>query len=192
MFCECYKKIEPLFLLFFLIFWKWKLFWKHWNKSSRNLFTKFKCRFEKWSVVACDQYTSQPDYWAEVENYVGSNPSTLHIILPEIYLEWADEKQRIENIKSNIVKYVNEGVLENKWAGFVYLDRQTSHALSRKWLIVALDLEKYDYSKWSQTLIRASEWTIVDRLPPRIKIRDGALMESPHILVLIDDPQKLL
>ncbi|MCK9466943.1 MAG: DUF1015 domain-containing protein [Candidatus Absconditabacterales bacterium] len=145
---------------------------------------------KKWSVVACDQYTSQPDYWAEVENYVGTSPSTLHITLPEIYLEGADEQQRIDKIKSNLLKYLDEGILENKGAGFIYLDRQTSHALSRKGLVLALDLEKYDYSKGSQTLIRASEGTIVDRLPPRIKIRDGAAFESPHILVLIDDPQK--
>ncbi len=144
----------------------------------------------KWAVVACDQYTSQPDYREEVKNYVGSNPSTLNIIFPEVYLEWNDEEQRIESIKSHMLKYMNEGVLENKWLGFVYLDRQNSHAISRKWLIMALDLEKYDYSKDSQTLMRATEWTIVDRLPPRIKIRNGAALESPHIMVLIDDPQK--
>jgi hypothetical protein len=144
----------------------------------------------KWAVVACDQYTSQPDYREEVKSYVGNHPSTLNIIFPEVYLEWNDEEQRIDSIKSNMLKYMNEGVLENKWVGFVYLDRQTSHAISRKWLIMALDLEKYDYSKDSQTLMRATEWTIVDRLPPRIKIRNGAALESPHIMVLIDDPQK--
>ncbi len=144
----------------------------------------------KWSVVACDQYTSQPDYREDVKNYVSNNPSTLNIIFPEVYLDWNDEEQRIESIKSHMLKYMNEWVLENKWIWFIYLDRKTSHAISRKWLIMALDLEKYDYSKDSQTLIRATEWTIVDRLPPRIKIRNGAALESPHIMVLIDDPQK--
>lgn len=144
----------------------------------------------KRSVVACDQYTSQADYWQDAKNYVWTNPSTLNIIFPEVYLEDHDWETRIESIKSNMLKYLNEWTLENKWHGFIYLDRQTSQARSRKWLIIALDLEKYDYNKGSQTLIRATEWTIVDRLPPRIKIRNGAALELPHIMVLIDDPEK--
>jgi hypothetical protein len=114
----------------------------------------------------------------------------LDIIFPEVYLEDEDRDKRIEEIKANMMKYMNEGVLQNKGYGFVYLDRQTSHVRSRKGLVMALDLEKYDYNKGSQTLIRATEGTIVDRLPPRIKVREGASFELPHIMVLIDDSKK--
>lgn len=144
----------------------------------------------KWSVVACDQYTSQPDYWDWVENIVWTAPSTLRLTLPEIYLNNTDKEERIAKITENMLNYEKDWILENKWAGFIYLDRQTSHVRSRKWLIIALDLEKYDYNKWSQTLIRATEWTIIDRLPPRVKIRENAIFEFPHIMVLIDDPEK--
>ncbi len=146
--------------------------------------------WNKRAVVACDQYTSQPDYWNEVKELVWNVPSTLNIIFPEIYLEDDDWDERIVNIKENMVKYMNEWVLENKWNGFIYIDRSTSQVRSRKGLIMALDLEQYDYSKGSQTLMRATEGTIVDRLPPRIKVRDGAPFELPHIMVLIDDPEK--
>jgi len=146
--------------------------------------------WNKWSVVACDQYTSQPDYWNEVKVYVWDAPSTLNITFPEIYLEDDDREERIRNIKLNMEKYMNNWVLQNIGEWFIYIDRETSNTKSRKGLIIALDLEKYDYRKDSQTLIRATEGTIVDRLPPRIKIRDGAPFELPHIMVLIDDPEK--
>ena len=144
----------------------------------------------KWAVVACDQYTSQPDYWDDTKAHVWLSESTLNIIFPEIYLEDDNGDQRIADIKNNMIKYMNDGVLENKGYWFVYIDRQTSQVRSRKWLVMALDLEKYDYSKGSQTLMRATEGTIVDRLPPRIKVRDWAPFELPHIMVLIDDPKK--
>ncbi len=146
--------------------------------------------WNKRAVVACDQYTSQPEYREEVQQYTSDSPSTLNIIFPEVYLEEGDGQQRIESIKQHMNQYLSENVLENKGTGFIYLDRQTSHSPSRKGLMIALDLEKYDFNKGSQTLIRATEGTILDRLPPRIKIREGATLESPHIMVLIDDPQK--
>jgi hypothetical protein len=105
-------------------------------------------------------------------------------------LEDTNGDKRIANIKETMMKYMDEGVLQNKGYGFVYLDRKTSHVRSRKGLVMALDLEHYDYSKGSQTLIRATEGTIIDRLPPRIKVRNGAPFELPHIMVLIDDPKK--
>ncbi len=144
----------------------------------------------KWSVVACDQYTSQPDYWDWVKSFVWDAPSTLNLTFPEIYLNDSDKEQRIANITKNMINYEANWILENKWLGFIYLDRETSMVRSRKGLIMALDLEKYDFNKWSQTLIRATEWTIIDRLPPRVKIRENALFEFPHIMVLIDDPEK--
>jgi len=144
----------------------------------------------KWAVVACDQYTSQPDYWFDVKNIAGDCPSTLYLTFPEIYLKDDDKEKRISNINSAMEKYLKEGVLELQKPGFVLLDRSTEHAISRKGLIIALDLEKYDYNNVSQTLIRATEGTVLDRIPPRVRIRENAKIELPHIMVLIDDPGK--
>lgn len=143
----------------------------------------------KWSVVACDQYTSQPDYWEEAKSTTNDVPSTLNVIFPEVFLEDTDGDERIQNINTTMQQYLDEGILKpmpNK--GFVLVDRKTSQAPSRKGLVVAIDLEHYDFNKGSQTLIRATEGTIVDRLPPRIKVRQDAAIELPHIMVLIDDP----
>jgi uncharacterized protein (DUF1015 family) len=146
----------------------------------------------KWSVIACDQYTSQPEYWKGVDDLVIGSPSTYHLIYPEVYLEESDKDQRIQQIYSNMNKYLEEGLLEPQRPGFILVNRQIAHGKTRKGLVVALDLEKYDYSAGSQTLIRATEGTIVDRLPPRMQIRERAALEFPHILVLIDDPQKTI
>jgi hypothetical protein len=144
----------------------------------------------KRAVVACDQYTSQPEYRESVEQYVANAPSTLHITLPELYLKDPNKSQRIANIQQYMQSYLTDGTLKNQGVGFILLDRKTSHTSSRKGLMLALDLEKYDYSVGSQSLIRATEGTILDRLPPRIQIRKEALLETPHIMVLIDDPNQ--
>lgn len=144
----------------------------------------------KWSVVACDQYTSQPEYWSKVEDIINGEPSTYHLIFPEIYLEGDDREKRIQTINKNMKKYLKEGILISLKPGFIYVDRQTTHAESRKGLIICVDLEKYDYNKGSQSLIRATEGTVVDRLPPRVKIREHASIELPHIMLLIDDSEK--
>ncbi len=146
-----------------------------------------KVDMSRWAVVACDQYTSQPDYWNETERLAGDAPSALRIMLPEIYLDKPDEAARIESINAHMRQYMQEGVLENKGEGFAYV-RRTVDGKTRQGLIVALDLEAYDYSKGSTTLIRATEGTIVERIPPRLRIRKDAPLEMPHILVLIDDP----
>jgi len=140
----------------------------------------------KWAVIACDQFTSQPEYWNEVEKIVGDSPSTLNLTFPEVYLEKPDGEERIGKIQASMRKYMQEGVLQPH-DGFVYVERSVA-GKTRKGIVVCLDLEAYDYNKGSSSLIRATEGTIVDRLPPRMKIREGALLELPHILVLIDDP----
>ncbi len=144
----------------------------------------------RWAVIACDQYTSQADYWKQAEEIVGDAPSTLRLTFPEIYLENKDKEERINNINEAMRLYLADGTLVEQKPGFVLLDRKTSHAASRKGLIVALDLEHYDFSVGSKTLIRATEGTIVERLPPRIKVRENAEIELPHIMVLIDDSDK--
>ncbi|MHC4871649.1 MAG: DUF1015 domain-containing protein [Planctomycetota bacterium] len=141
-----------------------------------------------WAVVACDQYTSQSEYWDDAAAIAGDKPSTLKMILPEVYLESEKEEEIIENINKTMTEYIENGTLVKRQPGFILVDRKTSHAESRKGLVVSLDLEHYDYNKGSQTLIRATEGTILDRLPPRIKVRKDAPVESPHIMVLIDDP----
>ena len=141
----------------------------------------------KWSVVACDQYTSEPEYWNSVKKIVGDNPSTLNIIFPEIYLEDEDKPERIKSIVKNMKEFISNKLFED-YNGFVYVERKIKDKV-RKGLIVALDLEKYNYHVGSTTLVRATEGTILDRLPPRIEIRKDAPLELPHIMVLIDDPK---
>lgn len=143
--------------------------------------------FEKWAVVACDQYTSQPEYWEEVRRLTDGAPTTLDLILPEAYLGAPDEAQRIDAIRTNMAGYLRHGVLKKHEQGFV-LVRRTVAGRTRRGLVMALDLEQYDYRKGSTTLIRATEGTIESRIPPRLRIREGAKLELPHILVLIDDP----
>ncbi len=142
----------------------------------------------RWAVIACDQFTSQPEYWNEVEKIVGDAPSTLNITFPEVYLEKPGGEERIHNIQNTMHRYMDEGILQPH-DGLVYVER-TVDGKTRKGIVLALDLEAYDYNKGSSSLIRATEGTIVDRLPPRIKIRQGATIELPHILVLIDDPNR--
>jgi len=141
---------------------------------------------KKWAVIACDQFTSEPEYWRQVQQIVGAAPSTLHLTLPEIYLEKPDGPERIHNIQSTMREYLDEGIVQPR-EGLIYVER-TVGGRTRKGLVLALDLERYDYSQGSSSLIRATEGTIVERLPPRMKIREGAALELPHILVLIDDP----
>lgn len=142
----------------------------------------------KWAVIACDQFTSQPEYWNDVEKIVGDAPSTLNLTFPEVYLEKPGGEDRIQSVQASMRKYMDEGILEPH-DGFVYVER-TVAGKTRKGIVLCLDLEAYDYNKGSSSLIRATEGTIVDRLPPRIKIREGATIELPHILVLIDDPNR--
>jgi Protein of unknown function (DUF1015) len=141
----------------------------------------------RWAVVACDQYTSQPEYWDQVEKFVGDAPSTLRLVLPEVYLGAPDESERVRRVQASMSDYLEQGILEAH-SGMMYVERSVA-GKTRRGLLLAVDLECYDYHPGSQSLIRATEGTIIDRLPPRMKIRQGAALELPHILVLIDDPQ---
>jgi len=141
----------------------------------------------KWAVVACDQFTAEPDYWQAVQQTVGAAPSTLKLIFPEVYLGQPDAAERIAAIGQTMKDYLQAGVLVPH-EGMVYVERSVADK-TRHGIMVCLDLECYDYRAGSVSLIRATEGTIVDRLPPRIKIRESAALELPHILVLIDDPE---
>lgn len=139
----------------------------------------------KWSVVACDQYTSQPEYWQRVRRFVGDAPSTLKLMQPEAELQATDAAA----INRTMREYLESGIFTTLKSSLLYVQRTTLDGKVREGLIGALDLECYDYNKGATTLCRATEGTVVDRLPPRIKIREGAPLEMPHIMVLIDDPQ---
>jgi hypothetical protein len=141
---------------------------------------------QKWAVIACDQFTSQPEYWQQVENNVAGAPSTYNLILPEVHLEAPDVAARIAQTQASMRTYLDEGLFDTH-EGMILIERSVA-GRTRHGLILALDLEKYDFSKGSQTLIRATEGTILERIPPRVRIREGAPLELPHILVLIDDP----
>lgn len=147
--------------------------------------------YRKWAVVACDQYSSEREYWEDVDREAGDAPSTLRLIFPECYLEDADKEARIANIQRTMREYLEKGILESKGHAFVLVERTTPfEAKPRLGLVVAIDLECYQYGKDSKSLIRPTEGTIVERLPPRMAIRRGAPLELPHIMILIDDPER--
>lgn len=145
-----------------------------------------------WAVIACDQYTSEPEYWDELDRQVGDAPSSLRLILPECYLDDPDRDRRIGKIQQTMGAYLRDGVLRELAPGFVYVRRMTGHGRLRQGLVAALDLERYDYRPGSAGLIRPTEQTIAERIPPRKAIRGGAPLELPHILVLVDDPENRL
>ncbi len=143
----------------------------------------------KWAVVACDQFTSEPEYWDQVEEIVGDAPSTLRLMLPELYLDGPDEADRIKSVRATMDKYLADGTLRTMEPGCMLIKR-TAEGRSRLGLVIATDLEAYDFSKGSTSLTRATEGTVVERIPPRLRIRGDAPIEMPHILILIDDPDK--
>lgn len=147
--------------------------------------------FGKWAVVACDQYTAQPEYWEETAQIVGSVPSALNITLPEIYLEHPGDlpvDERIRRINASMLAFLADGTLRRLPRGWVVLDRSTPIHPSRKGLVLAIDLEQYDFTPGNRKLIRATEGTVLERIPPRLAIRRDAPLELPHVMLLIDDP----
>ena len=146
--------------------------------------------FTKWSVVACDQYTSEPEYWENVSKFVGSSPSTLHLTLPEIYLNGNDTPARIKKINATMDSYLTSGFFSAPKKKHLYIERTQRNGKTRKGIIGVVDLEEYDYSKGSQSKIRATEGTVLERIPPRVKVREHAPLELPHIMLLIDDIKK--
>ena len=142
----------------------------------------------RWAVVACDQYTSQPDYWRRVEAYVGAHPSTLHIVQPEIDLERAGA--RIPAVHRAMREYLSNGTLVRAVRNGFTLTERTTASGARLGLVAAVDLEEYDFTPGSGAMIRATEGTIRERIPPRLRIREGAPLECPHVMLLLDDPAR--
>ncbi len=146
-----------------------------------------KTDFEKWAVVACDQYTSEPEYWKDVEDFVGDTPSALNIILPEVYLK-KDNSERIAKINATMNGYINSGVFNTVKDTFIYVEREVTGGKIRKGIVGLIKLSDYSYEKGSKAVIRATEATVIERIPPRVEIRKDASLELPHIMLLIDDP----
>ena len=150
------------------------------------------CDLTKWSVVACDQYTSQQDYWERVAQTVGDAPSTLKLILPESQLEDGHFEEHIADINRTMDEYLDEGLFRTLPNALLYVERWLDNKKLRRGLMGVVDLECYDYNAGSSSLIRATEGTVITRLPPRVAVRRNASLELPHIMVLVDDPDKRL
>lgn len=146
--------------------------------------------FSEWAVIACDQFTSEPSYWEEVEKTVGEHPSTLSITLPEIYLGGEDVEDRIRNINETMERYLKDDILKCYPHSMIYVERTQSDGKIRHGIIGSIRLKDYDYRRGARTMIRATELTVVERIPPRVKIRKDAPLELPHVMLLMDDPRK--
>ncbi|MGM9536849.1 MAG: DUF1015 domain-containing protein, partial [Candidatus Onthomonas sp.] len=146
------------------------------------------CDLTKWSVVACDQYTSQPEYWARVAETVGDAPSALHLVLPESKLRRPDWEQEVQRINQTMDTYLAEDRFRLLPESLVYVERWLSNGKLRRGLVGMVDLEQYDYAPGSDALIRATEGTVLSRIPPRVAVRREASLELPHVLMLLDDP----
>ena len=127
---------------------------------------------KKWPVVACDQFTSQPDYWQAAEAAVGEAPSALRLVLPEVYLNGPDVDKRIETINASMDRYLADGLFRTLSDSLIYLERTQSDGRVRHGLIGCVDLEQYDFTPGSGALIRATEGTVLERIPPRVRVRE--------------------
>ncbi len=148
-----------------------------------------KSDFEKWSVIACDQYTSEAQYWEKVAETVGKAPSALNIIFPEAYLE-QDKTKKIAQINANMKSYLDGNIFNLYEDTYVYITRTLADGKKRHGILGLIDLEDYSFEKGSKALIRATEETVTERIPPRVEIRVDAPLELPHIMLLIDDPKE--
>ncbi|MBQ2757680.1 MAG: DUF1015 family protein, partial [Clostridia bacterium] len=140
-----------------------------------------------WATIACDQFTGEPSYWHALDERVGDAPSTLRLILPEAFLN--ETEARVPVVQKNMEYYLRE-VLVRHPNSMIYLERVQSDGKVRRGLVGMIDLEQYDYNRGSSTLIRATEETVPERIPPRLAVRREAVLELPHVMLLIDDPEK--
>ncbi len=142
---------------------------------------------ELWAVNACDQFTSDKKYWAQLDALIGDNPSTLRLIFPEIYLK-NKPKERIDDINAHMRDYLYGGIFEEVQGGFILVERTTQSG-KRTGIVLAIDLEAYDFNEGSKALIPSTEAPILERIPPRVKIRENAPIELPHVMLLYDDKE---
>ncbi len=146
--------------------------------------------FEKFAVIACDQHSAEPDYWDAVQQLVGDAPSTLELMLPEAWLD-RQGAASTDSIAAAMRRYLADDMLADMGEGLILVRRSTDSGI-RTGLVLALDLEQYDFAKDAKTLIRATEDTVVERLPARVAVRERASLELPHVMILIDDRRNRL
>ena len=146
---------------------------------------------EQWSVIACDQFASQPEYWSQARQLAGDAPSTLNLILPESELD-GDCNTAIQKINETMQQYLNNRIFRTYTDCFIYVERTLLNGAVRKGVVGAVDLDQYDFHPQSNAAIRATEETVAERIPPRMNIRRNAPLELPHVLLLCDDDEKLL
>ncbi|HHU06323.1 MAG TPA: DUF1015 domain-containing protein [Clostridiales bacterium] len=150
------------------------------------------CDMKKWSVVACDQHTSEPEYWERVDNFVGGAPSTLRMMLPEHTYKYPNIGELISNAKASMARYEADGIFKVYESSYIYVERELYNGKLRRGIVGAIDLECYDYTDGTKAAVRATEGTVVEKLPIRIKLREDAPIELTHVLVLVDDPDMTL
>ncbi len=155
-------------------------------KIPEILLPKKEFDYSKWSTIACDQFTSQPEYWEELKKFVGKEKSTLNLVLPEVYLETVDKEKEVKKINDTMEKYLKENIFDT-YESFIYVERELAPGVIRKGIMIAVDLEAYDYAPDAKLPIRATERTVKERLPIRIEIRKDAKIEIPHICIFMDD-----
>ena len=148
--------------------------------------------FEKWSVIACDQFTSRPDYWEQVKEIAGDAPTTLSLIYPEVYLGKTDSAKMTESINNAMQNYLDSDIYTEYKDAFIYVERIQSDGKMRAGIVGAVDLDEYDYNLGSTSRVRATEKTVLERIPPRVEIRKNAPTELPHVLMLADDIKKAI
>ena len=148
-----------------------------------------KCAMTKWACVACDQYSSQPEYWERVRDFVGDAPSTYHMIFPEALLRQGAGKERIESGHRHMAEYLDAGLFQTYRRSFVYVERTMPSGVVRRGLMGQVDLEEYDFHPGANARIRATEGTVQERIPPRMELLRGAKLEFPHVLLLCDDKE---
>jgi len=143
---------------------------------------------DDWAVIACDQFTSQPEYWKAVAAQVGDKPSAYRVVFPEAELG-ADDDARIASINQNMETYLRSEIFRKYKDSYVYVERTLLNGVVRRGIVGVIDLEEYDYSPDSKAAVRATEKTVPERIPPRVKIRKNAPLELSHVLLLCDDPE---
>ena len=159
--------------------------------SAADILLPHNISIEKWAVIACDQFASEPGYWQTAREYVGDAPSALHLIWPEAELA-DDAASRIANINRSMASYLRQDFLKTYQNTYVYVERTLLDGKIRRGVVGMLDLECYDYLPDTDLPVRATEKTVVERIPPRVNIRKDAPMELPHVLLLCDDPQQII
>ncbi len=164
--------------------WNWNGF------GAVDLLVPQNCEMERWSVVACDQYTSQPDYWHRVDDFVGDAPSARKMILPEAFLSSGHIVEDSEKAHRTMEEYLNQGIFRRCPDALIYVERWLSNGKLRRGIVGGVDLEQYDYRGEDLTLIRATEGTVLSRIPPRMAVRRGAALELSHVMLLVDDPEQ--